>query len=174
MFTSSSSLQGIADLRAGEILYTLYGISRIACLTSLTAPLMSPLTQHLMPLSCHAGSHSGVKLCRWTKSMLRGRGGCYKHSFYGIESHRCMETTPSLACANKCVFCWRHHTNPGQSACLPCLGLGQLSCPCSVHPVSSLCSCCHLVSIWLWSWLSCRSSWLSCRYSTAAVAKSLI
>uniref|UniRef100_A0A8C9DG73 tRNA 4-demethylwyosine synthase (AdoMet-dependent) n=1 Tax=Prolemur simus TaxID=1328070 RepID=A0A8C9DG73_PROSS len=26
--------------------------------------------------------------------------------------HRCMETTPSLACANKCVFCWRHHTNP--------------------------------------------------------------
>ncbi len=56
------------------------------------------------------GSHSGVKLCRWTKSMLRGRGGCYKHSFYGIESHRCMETTPSLACANKCVFCWRHHT----------------------------------------------------------------
>lgn len=58
------------------------------------------------------GSHSGVKMCRWTKSMLRGRGGCYKHAFYGIESHRCMETTPSLACANKCVFCWRHHSNP--------------------------------------------------------------
>jgi len=58
------------------------------------------------------GSHSGVKICRWTKSMMRGRGGCYKHTFYGIESHRCMETTPSLACANKCVFCWRHHTNP--------------------------------------------------------------
>uniref|UniRef100_A0A0A9XAA3 tRNA 4-demethylwyosine synthase (AdoMet-dependent) n=1 Tax=Lygus hesperus TaxID=30085 RepID=A0A0A9XAA3_LYGHE len=58
------------------------------------------------------GSHSGVKLCRWTKSMMRGRGGCYKHTFYGIESHRCMETTPSLACANKCVFCWRHHSNP--------------------------------------------------------------
>ena len=57
-------------------------------------------------------SHSGVKLCRWTKAQLRGRGGCYKHSFYGIESHRCMEATPSLACANKCVFCWRHHTNP--------------------------------------------------------------
>ncbi|GFR44418.1 hypothetical protein Agub_g5622, partial [Astrephomene gubernaculifera] len=58
------------------------------------------------------GSHSGVKLCRWTKSMLRGRGGCYKHAFYGIRSHRCMEATPSLACANKCVFCWRHHSNP--------------------------------------------------------------
>merc|ERR1719384_1617311 len=58
------------------------------------------------------GSHSGVKICRWTKSMLRGRGGCYKHTFYGIDSHRCMEATPSLACANKCVFCWRHHSNP--------------------------------------------------------------
>ena len=51
-------------------------------------------------------------MCRWTKAQLRGRGGCYKHTFYGIESHRCMETTPSLACANRCVFCWRHQTNP--------------------------------------------------------------
>jgi len=58
------------------------------------------------------GSHSGVKLCRWTKSMLRGRGGCYKNALYGIQSHRCMEATPSLACANKCTFCWRHHSNP--------------------------------------------------------------
>ncbi len=39
-------------------------------------------------------------------------GGCYKHSFYGITSYQCMEATPSLACANKCVFCWRHHKNP--------------------------------------------------------------
>jgi tRNA wybutosine-synthesizing protein 1 len=46
------------------------------------------------------------------QSMLRGRGGCYKHTFYGIASHQCMEATPSLACANKCVFCWRHHSNP--------------------------------------------------------------
>lgn len=58
------------------------------------------------------GTHSGVKLCRWTKAMIRNRGGCYKHTFYGIESSSCMELTPSLACANKCVFCWRHHTNP--------------------------------------------------------------
>ncbi len=43
---------------------------------------------------------------------MRGRGGCYKHSFYGITSYQCMEATPSLACANKCVFCWRHHKNP--------------------------------------------------------------
>ena len=58
------------------------------------------------------GTHSAVKLCRWTKAQLRGRGGCYKHSFYGITSYQCMEATPSLACANKCVFCWRHHKNP--------------------------------------------------------------
>ncbi|KAJ3116903.1 S-adenosyl-L-methionine-dependent tRNA 4-demethylwyosine synthase [Phlyctochytrium bullatum] len=58
------------------------------------------------------GTHSAVKLCRWTKAQLRGRGGCYKHTFYGIQSYQCMETTPSLACANKCVFCWRHHKNP--------------------------------------------------------------
>ncbi|KAI9761040.1 MAG: hypothetical protein M4579_001303 [Chaenotheca gracillima] len=58
------------------------------------------------------GSHSGVKICRWTKSALRGRGSCYKFSFYGIKSHLCMEATPSLSCSNKCVFCWRHGTNP--------------------------------------------------------------
>lgn len=58
------------------------------------------------------GSHSGVKICRWTKSALRGRGSCYKFSFYGINSHQCMETTPALSCSNKCVFCWRHGTNP--------------------------------------------------------------
>jgi len=58
------------------------------------------------------GTHSAVKLCRWTKHQLRGRGGCYKHTFYGITSYECMEATPSLACANKCTFCWRHHKNP--------------------------------------------------------------
>ncbi|CAD7931898.1 unnamed protein product [Amoebophrya sp. A120] len=58
------------------------------------------------------GSHSAVKLCRWTKNALKHYGQCYKHTFYGIESHKCMEMTPNLACANKCVFCWRNHTNP--------------------------------------------------------------
>lgn len=50
------------------------------------------------------GTHSAVKLCRWTKHQLRGRGGCYKHTFYGITSYQCMEATPSLACANKCTY----------------------------------------------------------------------
>ena len=34
------------------------------------------------------GSHSAVKLCRWTKNQMRGRGGCYKHTFYGITSYQ--------------------------------------------------------------------------------------
>lgn len=58
------------------------------------------------------GSHSGVKICRWTKNDLRGRGSCYKHSLFNIVSSQCMELTPSLACSSKCVFCWRHGTNP--------------------------------------------------------------
>ncbi|XP_026191712.1 S-adenosyl-L-methionine-dependent tRNA 4-demethylwyosine synthase [Cyclospora cayetanensis] len=57
------------------------------------------------------GTHSAVKLCRWTRAALRGRGGCYKHTFYGIMSYGCMEFTSSVACANRCLFCWRHHTN---------------------------------------------------------------
>jgi len=75
----------------------------------LTPSLRKALTKQGYKL---LGTHSGVKMCRWTKAMLRGRGGCYKHTFYGIKSYQCMEMTPSLACANKCVFCWRHHKNP--------------------------------------------------------------
>lgn len=56
--------------------------------------------------------HSAVKLCRWTKTHLRGNGACYKHTFYGLNSASCMEATSSLACANRCLFCWRHHSNP--------------------------------------------------------------
>ena len=43
---------------------------------------------------------------------LRGRGGCYKHTFYGISSHQCMEATPAVACANRCTFCWRSGSHP--------------------------------------------------------------
>ncbi|CRG86571.1 tRNA wybutosine-synthesizing protein 1 [Talaromyces islandicus] len=74
-----------------------------------TSPTYAALTKQGYTI---VGSHSGVKICRWTKSAMRGRGSCYKYSFYGIKSHLCMETTPSLSCSNKCVFCWRHGTNP--------------------------------------------------------------
>ena len=75
----------------------------------ITSPTYAALTKQGYSI---IGTHSGVKICRWTKSALRGRGSCYKRSFYGIASHLCMEATPSLSCSNKCVFCWRHGTNP--------------------------------------------------------------
>jgi len=53
------------------------------------------------------GNHSAVQVCRWTKKSLRDEGVCYKEKFYGIESHRCCQMTPSLWCPNKCVHCWR-------------------------------------------------------------------
>ncbi len=54
------------------------------------------------------GEHSAVKVCHWTKERLvRGRE-CYKAKFYGIESHRCLQMTPSVAwCQHRCIFCWR-------------------------------------------------------------------
>ena len=58
------------------------------------------------------GSHSAVKICGWTKNMLRGKGSCYKHKFYGIKSNQCMQMTTSLSCANRCTFCWRGYKAP--------------------------------------------------------------
>ncbi|KAI9884954.1 MAG: serine/threonine protein kinase [Watsoniomyces obsoletus] len=99
-------------------------IGRSSSVTTIKSTTTSSTTKEMVPKSSPTytaltkqgytiiGSHSGVKICRWTKSALRGRGSCYKYSFYGIRSHLCMETTPSLSCSNKCVFCWRHGTNP--------------------------------------------------------------
>jgi len=54
------------------------------------------------------GNHSAVKACHWLKEKLLHGRGCYKSKFYGIESHRCLQMTPSVAwCQHKCVFCWR-------------------------------------------------------------------
>ncbi len=55
------------------------------------------------------GQHSAVKLCHWMKqSLLFGRE-CYKQTFYGIESHRCLQMSPAInQCTQMCLFCWRH------------------------------------------------------------------
>jgi len=54
------------------------------------------------------GNHSGVKICHWTKASLTKGVGCYKQTFYGIESHRCLQMTPTVdACNLTCQFCWR-------------------------------------------------------------------
>lgn len=54
------------------------------------------------------GSHSGVKICEWTrKSLTQGRY-CYKQKWYGIESHRCLQCSLALFwCLNRCLYCWR-------------------------------------------------------------------
>jgi len=56
------------------------------------------------------GSHSAVKTCHWQSRSLNTRGeeNCYKHRFYGIPTHRCMQMTPSMGhCTQSCLFCWR-------------------------------------------------------------------
>lgn len=53
-------------------------------------------------------NHSAVELCHWTKKSFYNEGDCYKHKFYGISTHQCMEMTPTaMNCENRCVYCWR-------------------------------------------------------------------
>jgi tRNA wybutosine-synthesizing protein 1 len=53
-------------------------------------------------------NHSAVELCHWTKKSFANEGNCYKHKFYGISTHRCMEMTPTaMNCENRCIYCWR-------------------------------------------------------------------
>ena len=52
--------------------------------------------------------HSTVELCHWTKKSFKHEGSCYKHKFYGISTHQCMEFSPAgMYCENRCVYCWR-------------------------------------------------------------------
>lgn len=53
-------------------------------------------------------NHSAVELCHWTKKSFANEGSCYKHKFYGISTHQCMEMTPTaMNCENRCIYCWR-------------------------------------------------------------------
>jgi tRNA wybutosine-synthesizing protein 1 len=55
------------------------------------------------------GEHSGVKLCHWVRQSLLFKRECYKQTFYGIKSHRCLQMTPAInQCTQMCLFCWRH------------------------------------------------------------------
>jgi len=52
--------------------------------------------------------HAAAKVCHWTKKSILDEGVCYKEKFYGIESHRCLQMSPSIPfCQQKCLFCWR-------------------------------------------------------------------
>ncbi|MCK9150449.1 4-demethylwyosine synthase TYW1 [Methanobacterium alcaliphilum] len=70
-------------------------------------------------------NHAAAKICHWTKKSILDEGFCYKQKFYGIESHRCLQMSPSIPfCHQKCSFCWRdlsatsvkwegHYDDPG-------------------------------------------------------------
>lgn len=75
---------------------------------------MSPKQKQLLEKQQYrfVGHHSAVKVCGWTKNYLRGKGGCYKFTFYGIRSHQCLQMTSSMFCASRCVFCWRGEKAP--------------------------------------------------------------
>ncbi|HET8719931.1 MAG TPA: 4-demethylwyosine synthase TYW1, partial [Candidatus Nitrosotenuis sp.] len=48
------------------------------------------------------------ELCHWTKKSFKNEGDCYKHKFYGISTHQCMEFSPAgMHCENRCIYCWR-------------------------------------------------------------------
>ena len=52
--------------------------------------------------------HAAVKTCHWTRQSIVDKGVCYKEKFYGIESHRCLQMSPSVPnCQQECEFCWR-------------------------------------------------------------------
>ncbi|TFG25840.1 MAG: radical SAM protein [Promethearchaeota archaeon] len=54
--------------------------------------------------------HSAIKPCHWLEQRLmtgRDNRNCYKGVF-GVESHRCLQNSPSMPfCNHQCVFCWR-------------------------------------------------------------------
>ena len=52
------------------------------------------------------GKQIAVKKCLWTHNYLKQDRFCYK-SAYGIQSHRCIQATPTLLCNHQCLFCWR-------------------------------------------------------------------
>jgi len=53
---------------------------------------------------------------------------CYKAQFYGIESHRCVQMTPTLRCNQQCLFCWRsfEHEVVEEEECPPAEIIGNL------------------------------------------------
>jgi len=53
------------------------------------------------------GNHSAMKVCFYCKKAMTGKDVCYKNTFYGIESWRCVQMSPTFRCDHRCVFCWR-------------------------------------------------------------------
>ena len=66
------------------------------------------ISEQLKKAKYGVSDHSTVELCHWTKKSFKHEGSCYKHKFYGISTHRCMEFSPAgMFCENRCIYCWR-------------------------------------------------------------------
>ena len=76
---------------------------------SLESSTKPPLLDALRKQKYHIiGNHSAVKRCKWLYESIVNNRPCYKQKFYGIQSHRCIQMTPSLySCTQQCLFCWR-------------------------------------------------------------------
>lgn len=76
---------------------------------------MEPETQAIQTLTrqgYHLVGGGAVKPCLWLSRAMRGGDQCYKHHFYGISSHRCVQMTPTLECNHLCLHCWRPVDDP--------------------------------------------------------------
>lgn len=73
---------------------------------SLVSPISQQATSIISSLPQRLAKVKTSYCCCWCCT-----GSCVMHTCLN-DGSSCMEMTPSLACANKCVFCWRHGTNP--------------------------------------------------------------
>src|SRR5512137_1682289 len=74
--------------------------------------IQDPARQNLARHGYHLVGSGAIKPCLWLNRALRGMDQCYKHYFYGIASHRCVQMTPTLACNHLCLHCWRPIDEP--------------------------------------------------------------
>ncbi len=72
----------------------------------------TPSEKTLARQGYHLVGSGAVKPCLWLNRSLRGGDQCYKHHFYGISSHRCVQMTPTLECNHLCLHCWRPIDDP--------------------------------------------------------------
>jgi tRNA wybutosine-synthesizing protein 1 len=75
-------------------------------------PSQIPPTDTLARQGYHLVGGGAVKPCLWLRRAMRGGDQCYKHHFYGISSHRCVQMTPTLQCNHLCLHCWRPIDHP--------------------------------------------------------------
>ncbi len=64
------------------------------------------------------GNHSAIKTCHYCSAAIKGKNVCYKNTFYGISSWRCIQATVTLDFCNlRCQWCWRDisYTFPKQN-----------------------------------------------------------